>query len=114
MRFGVPKEANHNETRVSMVPDTVKALIKKGHAVVVQTGAGLTASISDADFTAAGATIVADAARLLADSDCLLHIQPFSESEVASLPEGKALIGFLAPARNPGLVEALAKRRITS
>src|SRR5690242_17550292 len=104
MRFGVPKEANHNETRVAMVPDTVKALMKKGHAVVVQSGAGSTASISDADFAAAGATVLSDHAQLLAQCDCLLRIQPFAEPEVANLPEGKALIGFLAPARNPGLV----------
>lgn len=114
MRFGVPKEANHNETRVAMVPDTVKALIKKGHSVLVQSGAGSTASISDADLTAAGATIVNDAAQLLTQCDCLLRIQPFAETEVAALPEGKALIGFLAPVRNPALVQALAKRRITS
>lgn len=114
MRFGVQKEASHNETRVAMVPDTVKALMKKGHSVVVQTDAGSTASISDADFTAAGATVVGDVTQLLAQCDCLLRIQPFAESEVASLPEGKSLIGFLAPARNPGLVQALAQRRITS
>jgi len=114
MRFGVPKEADHYETRVAMVPDTVKALIKKGHAVVVQTGAGLTASISDADFAAAGATIAADWNGVLSGCDCLLRIQPFSESEVAALPEGKAVIGFLAPARNTALVQALAKKRITS
>lgn len=114
MRFGVSKEAHHNETRVAMVPDTVKALMKKGHAVVVQSGAGSTASISDADFTAAGAVVVGDNTQLLAQCDCLLRIQPFAEPEVASLPEGKALIGFLAPARNAALVQALAKRRVTS
>lgn len=113
MRFGVPKESNHNETRVAMVPDTVKALSKKGHSVIVQTGAGSTASISDADFTAAGATVV-NTADLLMRCDCLLRIQPLAESEIATLAEGKALIGFLAPARNPALVQALAKRRITS
>src|SRR5262245_58154793 len=113
MRFGVPKEAD-NETRVAMVPDTIKAIIKKGHSVSVQSGAGLTASISDADFTAAGAKIAADASQVIAECDCLLRIRPFTAAEATSIPEGKALIGFLAPARNLELVEALAKRRVTS
>jgi NAD(P) transhydrogenase subunit alpha len=114
MRFGVPKEANHNETRVAMVPDTIKGLQKKGHSVVIQSGAGETASISDQDFTAAGAKVVADLNAVHAESDCLLRIQPFATADVASLGEGRALIGFLAPARNPELVQALAKRKITS
>jgi H+-translocating NAD(P) transhydrogenase subunit alpha len=113
MRFGVPKEAN-SETRVAMVPDTVKAVIKKGHTVVIQSGAGQTASISDADFTAAGATIVPDFAQLVATCDCLLRIHPLSASDASLIPDGKSLVGFLAPARNPELVQELAKRRITS
>src|SRR3954470_12755484 len=107
MRFGVLKEGNNNETRVAMVPDTVKALIKKGHAVLVQSGAGVSASISDADFTAAGAQIVLDTAELFAQSDCLLRIKPYCASGANSLPQGKALIGFLAPSRNPEVVQGL-------
>jgi NAD(P) transhydrogenase subunit alpha len=114
MRFGVPKEGNHNETRVAMVPDTVKALIKKGHAVIVQSAAGATASISDSEFTAAGAKVVEDRAQVLAECDCFLSIQPLAAGEVTALPQGKALIGFLAPGRNPELVQALVQRRITS
>jgi NAD(P) transhydrogenase subunit alpha len=73
----------------------------------------LAASIPDAQFAAAGAQIAPDAAQLAAAADCLLRVRPVTQEEVASLPEGKALIGFLAPLRNPELVAALAKRRIT-
>jgi NAD(P) transhydrogenase subunit alpha len=114
MRFGVLKEGNHNETRVSMVPDTVKALLKKGHTVIVQSGAGLSASISDADFTAAGAKVVPDTTQLFAESDCLLRIKPYCATGADSLPPGKALIGFLAPSRNPEVVQGLVKQRITA
>lgn len=114
MRFGVLKEGNNHETRVAMVPDTVKALIKKGHAVFVQSGAGVSASISDADFTAAGAQVVADAAQLFAQSDCLLRIKPYCSSGANALPEGKALIGFLAPSRNPEVIQSLVKQKITA
>ncbi|MGD1086087.1 MAG: Re/Si-specific NAD(P)(+) transhydrogenase subunit alpha [Verrucomicrobiota bacterium] len=114
MRFAVFNETRDGETRVALVPEAVKMLLKKQHAVSVQSGAGLAASIPDAQFAAAGAQIAGDAAQLAAAADCLLRVRPVTQEEVAGFPEGKALIGFLAPLRNPELVAALAKRRITS
>src|ERR1039458_7689662 len=99
MRFAVFDETKDGETRVALVPDAVKMLLKKQHAVSVQTGAGRAASIPDAQFEAAGAQLVADPNQLAAAAAC---------------PEGKALIGFLAPLRNPELIAVLAKRRLTS
>jgi NAD(P) transhydrogenase subunit alpha len=113
MQFGVFKENIKGETRVALVPDSVRLLLKKKHAVLVQSGAGVAASIPDAEFEAAGARIVADAAGLAA-ADCLLRIRPVSKQDALELPEGKALIGFLAPLRNPELVQILAQRRMTS
>ena len=114
MRFGVFKEPAPGETRVALVPDAVKLLLKKKHAVSVESGAGLAASIPDAEFAAAGAEIVPDAARLAASADCFLMVHPVTREAAAALPEGKGLIGFLAPLRNPELVQILARRRITS
>jgi len=114
MRFGVIKESNPSETRVALVPDAIKALLKKKHSVSVESGAGLAASIPDAEFAAAGAQIIPDAASLIAGVECLLQVYPVSVSQAAALPEGKALIGFLAPLRNPELVQTLARRRILS
>jgi NAD(P) transhydrogenase subunit alpha len=113
MQFGVSKENSKGETRVALVPDSIRLLLKKKHAVLVQSGAGLAASIPDAEFEAAGARIVADAAGLAA-ADCLLRIRPVSTEDANGLPESKALIGFLAPLRNPELVQILAQRRMTS
>jgi NAD(P) transhydrogenase subunit alpha len=114
MRFGVFKELHPGESRVALVPDAIKALLKKKHTVSVETGAGLAASIPDAEFTAAGAQIVPDAAQLAAAVDCLLKVHALINAEAAAMPEGKAVIGFLAPLRNPDLVQTLAKRRMTS
>ena len=61
MRFGVFKELSPGETRVALVPDAVKQLLKKKHSVSVESGAGLAASIPDSEFAAAGAEVVADA-----------------------------------------------------
>lgn len=114
MRFAVVKESSPGETRVALVPDAVKALLKKNHAVLVESGAGLAASIPDAEFAAAGAQIVPDAAQLMAQADCIVMVHAVSREQAAALPEGKSVIGFLAPLRNPELVQILAKRRVTS
>src|SRR5271154_4818920 len=114
MRFGVFKELSPGETRVALVPDAVKLLLKKKHAVLVESGAGLAASIPDAEFAAAGAQIIPDAAQLAGAADCLLQVHAVSNEQAGALPEGKSLIGFLAPLRNPELVQILARRRMTS
>jgi NAD(P) transhydrogenase subunit alpha len=113
MRFAVFDETRDGETRVALVPEAVKMLLKKQHTVIVQSGAGLAASIPDAQFVAAGATIARDAKELAA-ADCLLLVRPVTKEEAATFPEGKAVIGFLAPLRNPDLVNVLAQRRMTS
>ncbi|HWD18192.1 MAG TPA: Re/Si-specific NAD(P)(+) transhydrogenase subunit alpha [Verrucomicrobiae bacterium] len=113
MQFAVYKEHGNGETRVALVPDSVKALAKKKHTVIVESGAGLAASIPDAEFAAAGAQIALNPAQLAA-ADCAVKVRPMTAAEAAVFPEGKALIGFLAPLRNPELVDLLAKRRTTS
>jgi NAD(P) transhydrogenase subunit alpha len=113
MRFAVFDETTGGETRVALVPDAVKMLLKKQHTVSVQCGAGRAASIPDAQFAAAGAQLAADPGQLAAAADCLLRVRAVTNEEAAGFPEGKAVIGFLAPLRNPELVSALAKRRVT-
>ena len=114
MQFAVLNEDSDGETRVAMSPDSIKLLLKQKHAVLVQSGAGAAASIPDSQFEAAGARIVADAAELIGLADCILKIRPVSIQDAKAVPEGKALIGFLAPLRNADLVQVLAQRRVTS
>ena len=64
MRIGIPKESLPGETRVAATPRTVVQLLKLGHEVVVESGAGKAASLEDSAYTAAGAT-VADAAAVV-------------------------------------------------
>ena len=63
MKFCVPKEPQP-ETRVAMVPEVAKLLIKKGHQLSIQAGAGLGAFITDEEYTAAGCQIVLDLKKL--------------------------------------------------
>jgi NAD(P) transhydrogenase subunit alpha len=113
MQFAVFKEQRNGETRVALVPDSVRALAKKKHSVVVESGAGAAASIPDSEYTAAGAQIATTPAQLAA-ADCIVRVQPVTKEEAVQFPEGKAVIGFLAPLRNAELVQTLAHRRMTS
>jgi NAD(P) transhydrogenase subunit alpha len=109
MRIGVPAETRPGETRVAATPETVKKLSAGGkHAVLVQSGAGVAAAVPDADFQAAGATIVASAADVYAQSDIVLKVRGPEAAELASLKRGSILIGLLNP-YDGAAIDALAK-----
>jgi NAD(P) transhydrogenase subunit alpha len=111
--IGIPTEVFPGEKRVATVPDVVQKLIKLGFAVVVQSGAGEAASISDDAYRAAGATIVPDAASLWSGSDIVFKVRAPSRDEVALLREGGTLVSFIWPAQNPDLLQALAAKKAT-
>ena len=69
MRIAVPAETDPGEARVAATPETVKKYIGLGADVVVQSQAGVKSGVPDADYTAAGATIAADAGATIADAD---------------------------------------------
>ena len=118
MKVGIPKEIVSGETRVAVVPETVKRLTGAGMEVVLETGAGAASSIADGEFVKAGATIAGSAKEVFGSSDLILKIQPLligeggTADEVAALKEGAALITFLQPFKNRKMLERLAARRI--
>lgn len=119
MRIAVAKEIEVCERRVALIPDTVARLVKQGLEVWVETGAGERAFLTDAAYEAAGATIVADTARLWGEADILLKVSPpqirdDGRSEVDLLKVGAVLISFLNPLGNPAIAQKLAERKITS
>ena len=96
MRIGIPAETRAGENRVAATPETVKKMLASGHAVLVQSGAGAGAHILDAEFQAAGASLV-DAASLYAQSQIVLKVKAPTADELAKLPRGTVLIGLLSP-----------------
>ncbi|MDH3725859.1 MAG: NAD(P)(+) transhydrogenase (Re/Si-specific) subunit alpha, partial [Thermoleophilia bacterium] len=69
MKISVPAETAERETRVAIVPETVQRLARDGHEVVVGAGAGTSAGFSDADYSAAGASIAEELGGLLSGAD---------------------------------------------
>jgi len=111
MLIGVPLETAAGETRVAVTPETAKKLVAQGHRVVVQAGAGVAASATDAAYLAAGAEIT-DAPGALG-ADLLLKVRSPSEQELAAVKSGAVLVGMLNPFDKDGLAR-LAEAGLTS
>src|SRR3954452_7514876 len=112
MRIGVPRECRARETRVAVTPSTVGRLRRLGYDVVVGAGAGAASSFADEAYAEAGAQVVPDEEAWAAD--VVLRVNPPTTAEIALLRDGATLIGQLAPALSPGLVQALAGRPVTA
>jgi proton-translocating NAD(P)+ transhydrogenase subunit alpha len=110
----VPKELTPGERRVALVPDVAKKLVDGGFELLVQRGAGAEAGLLDPAYEEAGATIVPEARELLSAAGVVTKVQKPLRDEVAALPRGAALIGFLQPLTDAELVKALADAGVTS
>jgi NAD(P) transhydrogenase subunit alpha len=104
----VTRERRAGETRVATTPDAVKKLIALGVSVTVETGAGLGASVPDADYAAVGATVAPDLATALADADIVLKVRGPSAEEIAALKPGAIVVALLNPHLERPALEALA------
>lgn len=111
MKVGIPKEVKNNENRVGLTPSGVNALVDAGHTVYVETNAGMGSQFTDADYTAAGATIVTTAAEAW-DVDLLVKVKEPQQSEYAFLREGLNLFTYLHLAAEPELAKALVENKV--
>ncbi len=113
MRIGVPKETAAGEHRVALVPEVVSKLKSKGLDVLVQTGAGADALLSDAACVEAGARVTDDVSEVWA-SEVVVTIAPPDPQQIRGLGPGSILIGFLAPLTSPETTRALAEAKATA
>ena len=110
MRIAILKESAPSETRVAATPDTVKKIIAAGHSVVVQAGAGVSASVTDEAFKAAGGEIAADGG--VASADLVLKVRRPSDAEIGAMRAGAGFVSLLDPYGDRGVIEKLAKAKI--
>ncbi len=114
MYIGIPAEIYGGETRVAATPETVKKFTAKGfHVVLVQSGAGAGASISDEAFKEVGATIVNNAAELYSQSQIVLKVHAPESSELTMMRKDAVLLGLLSPHQADG-IDVLAKHGLTA
>src|SRR5919106_639869 len=112
MIIGVPREIKQDEHRVSLVPAGAYSLVKAGHQVLIEQGAGLGSGISDAEYKNVGAQIVADRDELFAQADMIIKEKEPLAAEYPLLRDGQILFTFLHLAALPELTQVLLERQI--
>ncbi|MDQ2813627.1 MAG: NAD(P) transhydrogenase subunit alpha [Actinomycetota bacterium] len=113
MKAAVVKETAPGERRVALVPDAIARLRPAGIDVLVESGAGNGAWLTDAAYAGAGAAIVSSA-ELYRTADVVLTVTRPTAEMTRQLRKGQAIVGMLAPLSDPGLAAALAARGVTA
>lgn len=114
MVIGVPREVKENEYRVAITPFGVEALVKEGHRVIVEEGAGLGSGFSDDEYRGAGATLVSSHEEVFEGANLILKVKEPVPEEYHLLREGIILFTFLHLAPNPELAKVLMERQISA
>jgi alanine dehydrogenase len=114
MKIGVPKEIKIHEYRVGLVPAGVLELVRAGHEVQVETGAGSGIGFEDAHYQAAGATIAASAADIFRASELIVKVKEPQISECRQLRAGQVLFTYLHLAADREQTLALLASGVTA
>ena len=113
MIIAVPKEIEPNETRVALVPSSVKQLIATGFSVVVEARAGEKSFFSDSDYEDAGATIASSSSKIYSDADIVAKVNSPSSEEISMIKDGCMFISFFQTMKETDKVQSLCKKNIT-
>ncbi|HWF03620.1 MAG TPA: Re/Si-specific NAD(P)(+) transhydrogenase subunit alpha [Candidatus Angelobacter sp.] len=113
MRIAVPREKQPGEARVALVPESVKKLVAAGADIGIEAGAGVQAGVSDAEYQAAGASIMGRD-ELLPETDVLACVNRPEPEDFAKLKPGAVVIGFLKPLDEPAALEPIISRKLTA
>jgi alanine dehydrogenase len=114
MLVGVPREIKDNEYRAGIVPSSVVELRHHGHRVLVQSGIGSAIGLTDADYSAAGASIVQSAAEIYERAELIVKVKEPQPAEVAQLRKGQVLFTYLHLAPDLALTDGLLTSGVTA
>ena len=114
MLVGVPKEIKVHESRVALTPEGAAELVRAGHQVVIEQGAGLGSALTDADYIAAGATIEVDVEKIWATSEMILKVKEPIEVEYSRLRRDQILFTYLHLAASKLCTDALLASKTTA
>lgn len=114
MKIGCPKEIKPQEFRVGLTPNAAREAVSHGHSVIVETGAGLGAGFTDADYTAAGAKIATTAEDVFAAAEMIVKVKEPQPAERAYLRAGQVLFAYLHLAPDRALTTDLLKSGVTA
>ena len=114
MKIGIPKEIYEGEKCVAIIPKIVTKLLKDGHKVFIEAGAGENAYFPDTEYEQAGAVIAKDTQLLYSGVDVIMKIHPPQRQEVEMMENGSTYIGFLSSALNAEFLKLMNERNLTS
>ncbi|WP_374426478.1 Re/Si-specific NAD(P)(+) transhydrogenase subunit alpha [Paracoccus sp. (in: a-proteobacteria)] len=114
MKIGALKESYEGEARVAVTPSSAAHLRKLGHEVLVESGAGVRANFSDADYEAAGVTIEPSAQALIGAADVVVKVRPPSDAEIGRMRAGQTVISYFYPSQNAELLEKAREQGVTA
>src|SRR3954471_6311383 len=113
MKIGVPKEIKTNENRVALVPAGAEALVGAGHSVMMEKGAGEGSGFPDADYTAVGAKIGADADAVWREADMIMKVKEPIKPEWPQMRKGQLVFTYFHFAADKELTQAHIKSGAT-
>lgn len=114
MQITVLREREAGESRVALVPESVKKLAALGVQLAVEAGAGNRAGARDEDYEAVGARVSSDRAALLAASDILVAVNRPPDDDLRQMKAGAVVIGFLRPLDEPLALRSLLDSQLTA
>jgi len=109
MIIGIPKEIKQHEYRVGLTPNNVKELVSNGHTVIVEHNAGLGIGFTDADYQAAGATVLETAEAIFEKAELIVKVKEPQLNECALLRSDQTLFTYLHLSPDPAQTAALIK-----
>ena len=119
MKIGIPKEIHQGEKRVATTPEAATQIMKLGFSVSIESGAGLSADISDEAYKEVGVEVIADTRTLWKQSNIIMKVRApeynleLDIEEIDLLTSGACLISFIWPAQNEALMQKLAAKQVT-
>ncbi|MET7951215.1 alanine dehydrogenase [Micromonospora sp. NPDC005324] len=113
MKVGIPREVKNHEYRVAITPAGVNEFTRSGHQVFVESGAGVGSSITDEEFAAAGAKILATADEVWESAELVLKVKEPIAEEYHRMREGQVLFTYLHLAASKECTDALIDRGVT-
>ncbi|HKK14709.1 MAG TPA: alanine dehydrogenase [Gammaproteobacteria bacterium] len=114
MRIGIPREIKTLEGRVGLVPAACGELVRAGHQVFIEQGAGAASGYEDGDYRAAGAEVVADAAAAYGQGELIVKVKEPVDADLALLRADHLLFCYLHLAANPELARRLQDIGLTA
>ncbi|MFG1677888.1 alanine dehydrogenase [Micromonospora sp. NPDC049282] len=113
MKVGIPREVKNHEYRVAITPAGVNEFTRHGHEVFVEAGAGVGSSLTDDEFAAAGAKILATADEVWDTAELVLKVKEPIAEEYHRMREGQVLFTYLHLAASRECTDALVDRKVT-